>query len=123
MRRDNYFFKIFRDKDEVSLDEVYAMCNKTPDGKRFIRNKLTTWRKRGVAEPIYLETRSDGKPSPLIGVKLTAYGKSYFSYAATHAVEPPAFKEIRKALAVIRKLHPEIDITFDVRPRRVPRKP
>ena len=111
----NCFFRIFRGKDEVTIDEVYAICHKSPDDKRFIRNKLAIWRKLGLAEPIYKDTSANGKFELLAGVRLTALGQSYFHRVVHQASKMLTASELLNIVAAFKKQHPDIIVTFELR--------
>ena len=82
LNKTNSLFTIFKDKDEVLLEEIYTLCKreqKEDKGKVWIRNKLFFLKKRGIAEPIYgFGTLQNGRTSYhcLIGIKLTEDGKN-----------------------------------------------
>jgi hypothetical protein len=106
------FFKIFRDKDEVTIDEAYALCHKRVDNNTFIRNKLTIWKKLGIAEPIY---ESPIQNSKLMGIRLTALGQSYFHRTVPgQASKTLTASELLTIVADFKKQHPDINVTFEL---------
>jgi Mu transposase-like protein len=109
----NCFFKIFRDKNVITINEAYALLHKCPDNKRFIRNKLIIWRKQGLAEPIYEWTSEN---STLVELRLTSLGQSYFQRAIPHqASKILTASELLNIVAELKKQQPDIDVTFELR--------
>ena len=76
------FFTIFKDKDEVTLEEIFILCKreeKYKENSQWIYSSLYIWKKRGIAEPIYgSRKQSTGwtRYSSIIGIKLTEDGKN-----------------------------------------------
>jgi hypothetical protein len=113
------FFKIFREKDTVILDEVYALCKRQPNGRRFIQGRLYEWKKKGLVEPVY-QTHPYPYPIPQVlkGVKLTSLGKSYFHRVLPQSSVSLTAEELLKIVIGLQKRHPKIGITFELRLKR-----
>ena len=77
LAKSDLFFTIFKDRDEISVEEVYSLGKRDPQNKdenhKWIRRRIEIWGKRGLAEP----TAGDG-PQFLYNIKgfrLTPEGK------------------------------------------------
>jgi hypothetical protein len=112
----NCFFKIFRDKDEVTAEEVYTACEKQPDGNKFLQNRLTEWKRKGLVRPVY-ELRTYPYPFRKIlkRIKLTFLGRSYFPRAAQQTIGILTADELLHIVADFKSQHPDIDVTFELR--------
>src|SRR5436190_22572506 len=82
LKRNSPFFTIFKDKDKVTIEEIFIICKreeKYKENSQWIYSSLYIWKKRGIAETIYgSRKQSTGwtRYSSIIGIKLTEDGKN-----------------------------------------------
>jgi hypothetical protein len=117
MNSNNSFFEVFREKDIVTVAEIYQICDKKPDGKRFIQNRVADWKKKGVARPLYERRTGKGAYKTLIAVAITKHGASYFSRTEGRGL---TLEQIFDAAAELRKQHPHFDIRFEIKVKEGP---
>ena len=86
LNKSSIFFTIFKEKDKVSLEEIYILCKREQSDKEkdrvWISNKLVAWKKRGIAEPTYGTAKQKNgwlTRQHLLGIKLTEDGKRLLS--------------------------------------------
>lgn len=74
--KNNLFFIVFKDKDEVSIEEVYSLGKRDPQNTykniKWIRSKV--WEERGLVESLYDES-GPKYISNIKGFRLTPKGK------------------------------------------------
>jgi len=119
VRRDKIFYTIFKEHDEVSLDEAFTLGNREPQRKeknrQWIGWKLAQWRKNGLVEAVYSSTA--GSYGVLTGIRLTERGKTLVRRSGEPKrdtpIPPPA--DILEMVRQLRREHPEWEITFEIR--------
>jgi hypothetical protein len=76
LHKDNLFLIVFKDKNEVSIEEVYSLGKRDPQNTyknhKWIGNKA--WDTRGLVEPLYAES-TPKISSNVKGFRLTLKGK------------------------------------------------
>jgi hypothetical protein len=75
LRKTNVFFKVFGNKNEVSVEEALLLSEINEQdkkkGRQWIINRLFSWKKRRLVEPVYGRIRNY---RILIGMRLTDSG-------------------------------------------------
>src|SRR3954447_377751 len=110
------FFKAFRDKDEVTIEEVYSACEKQPDGNKFLQSRLNEWKRKGLVKPVY-ELHACPYPSHKVlkRIKLTFLGRSYFPRVTQQNFRMLTADELLHIVADFKSQNPDIDVTFELR--------
>jgi len=109
----NIFFILFKDKDELSLEEAYSLGKRDPlateRNRWWIGNKLAHWRKNGVVEAIY------GSTGALAGVKLTERGRTLLRKPEPKNDKIIFLMDVMMTIFQLRHKHPEYEITFEIK--------
>jgi hypothetical protein len=114
LNNSNIFFSLFRVKDELSLEEIYAVAKRPVQDKeknrQWIGNKLSYWRTRELAEAMY------GSTGSLTGIKLTERGKALLEKPRSEGNSKVLFlMDAIQVISQLRREHPEYEITFEIR--------
>ena len=118
LRKGNIFYTIFKEHDEVSLDEAFTLGNREPQStkknRQWIGGKLAQWRKKGLVEALYDTT--PGSYGVLIGIKLTERGKTLLGRSGepNHRNTPIPPADILERVGRLKREHPEWEITFEI---------
>jgi hypothetical protein len=121
--KNNIFYTLFKDKDEVLLEDAFSIGKRdlecTEENITWLRNKLSRWKKRGIAAPLYHATYNPastrGQRHRLIGIKLTEHGKRLLG-------KPVSEKDtyhitLADVITVVERLqreHPDFEIRFEI---------
>jgi hypothetical protein len=125
--KDNIFYTLFKDKDEVLLEDAFVIGKRDPESEEenriWIGNKLTRWKKRGIAEPLYHATYNPastrGQRHRLIGIKLTKHGKRLLGKPVSE--EDTYHITIADVIKVVERLqreHPDFAIQFEIKRKK-----
>jgi hypothetical protein len=125
--KDNIFYTLFKDKDEVLLEDAFAIGKREAESEEknrvWIGNKLTRWKKRGIAEPVYHATYNPvstrGPRHHLIGIKLTEYGKRLLGKPVSQ--EDTYHITLADVITVVERLqrkHPDFEIRFEIKRKK-----
>jgi hypothetical protein len=118
-RKDTIFYTIFKEHDEVSLQEAFSLSKRDPQSKvknrQWIGYKLPRWRKKGLVEATYGSTA--GSYGDLVGIKLTELGKKLVRnlVESKHESNLTPVKDILEMVRQLKRAHPEWEINFEVR--------
>ncbi|HET7638916.1 MAG TPA: hypothetical protein VFK47_09280 [Ktedonobacteraceae bacterium] len=124
----------FQGREEVTLEDVYRAMgrdNKADEVNRsWITNRLTHLKHYGLVEPVYTK----GRPSRLIGIRLTEQGKRAIKQVALNEHSAVSdmpnvvgdttevdtlIRSVRASIAVLeKKLPAELEVVFDVKLRK-----
>ena len=120
LNKSSIFFKLFTDRDEIFLRDIYAAGNRntysTEKNIVWLQNKLVSWKKRGIVAPVYTTT---GFRRRLIGIKLTDRGRTLLGRPTEKEEQGKITIEIiEKILEQKRKEHPDFEITFTIRSKQ-----
>jgi hypothetical protein len=122
--KNNIFYTLFKDKDEVLLEDAFTIGKRGAESEEknriWIGNKLTRWKKRGIAEPLYQATYNPastrGQRHGLIGIKLTEYGKRLLgrpvSEKDTYHI---TIADVIKVVERLQREHPDFEIRFEIK--------
>jgi hypothetical protein len=125
--KNNIFYILFKDKDEVLLEDAFAIGKREAESEEknriWIGNKLTRWKKRGIAEPLYHATYNPdskrGQRHRLIGIKLTERGKRLLgkpvSQEDTYHI---TLADVIKVVSRLQREHPDFEIRFEIKRKK-----
>lgn len=89
----------------------------------WLRNKLTRWKKRGIAEPLYHVTYNPaskrGQRHRLIGIKLTEHGKRLLGKPVSE--KDTYYITLADVIIVVERLqraHPDFEIRFEIKRKK-----
>ena len=122
--KNNIFYILFKEKDEVLLEDAFAVGKRDPERTEenimWLRNKLTRWKKRGIAEPVYQATYNPaskrGQRHRLIGIKLTELGKGLLGKPVSQ--EDTYHVTMADVITVVERLqreYPDFEIRFEIK--------
>ena len=125
--KDNIFYTLFKDKDEILVEDAFALGKRNPgrteENITWLRNKLTRWKKRGIAEPLYHATYNPaskgGQRYRLIGIKLTERGKRLLGKPVSQ--EDTYHITLADVITVVERLqreHLDFEIRFEIKRKK-----